>query len=368
MAALLRPSSRLLPRPALSRRPPRLGPLRRLSTPAESPTEAASRFGSTALLVALGFGAFAGSYLLWPDESRAAPTKTRALLSPSHFTPVTVAATELCQDPNTRLITLAIPPNSIPSTDGSAFGPIWSIYVKDDDIQVERAFTPLEGIDAEGRIKLWVKKYDKGEVGRWLHSKRPGNQIEIRGPLKTWPWEEGEWDEVVMISGGTGITPFFQLLHKELLSRPSKSPRPKTRFTLLHSSRTPNELPPPEITRPLMAYSQAHPERLKLSFHVDAREGPSHSTVSSSELHVGRIGRGDVGKAMGSASNSWWSSFFGGPGKGPVGTGKKVMFLVCGPDRMVAAIAGPYGRNFSQGEVGGVLGELGYGKDSVWKL
>ena len=36
--------------------------------------------------------------------------------------------------------------------------------------------------------------------------------------------------------------------------------------------------------------------------------------------------------------------------------------------RMVAAIAGPFGRNFSQGEIGGVLGDLGYGIDSVWKL
>ena len=35
---------------------------------------------------------------------------------------------------------------------------------------------------------------------------------------------------------------------------------------------------------------------------------------------------------------------------------------------MVAAIAGPFGRNFSQGEVGGALGELGYDRDSVWKL
>lgn len=36
--------------------------------------------------------------------------------------------------------------------------------------------------------------------------------------------------------------------------------------------------------------------------------------------------------------------------------------------RMVAAVAGPFGRNMSQGPVGGVLGEMGYKSDEVWKL
>ena len=35
---------------------------------------------------------------------------------------------------------------------------------------------------------------------------------------------------------------------------------------------------------------------------------------------------------------------------------------------MINAIAGPYGRNFSQGPVGGVLGRLGCRSDQVWKL
>lgn len=35
---------------------------------------------------------------------------------------------------------------------------------------------------------------------------------------------------------------------------------------------------------------------------------------------------------------------------------------------MISAIAGPFGRNFSQGLVGGVLGEMGYTSDQVRKL
>lgn len=98
------------------------------------------------------------------------------------------------------VLKLSIPPESRPSDDNDpSLNSIWSIFIKDDDIQVERPYTPLFGIDENGVIKLWVKKYPRGEVGRWLHSKQAGDTIEIRGPLKTFPFNEGKWDEVVMV-------------------------------------------------------------------------------------------------------------------------------------------------------------------------
>jgi hypothetical protein len=114
---------------------------------------------------------------------------------------VTVVSNEN-SGPNTKILRLRVSPNLIPKDgqDPIGFGPIWSVYIKDDDIQVERPYTPLESIDEDGNMVLWIKKYPRGEVGRWLHLKKPGETIEIRGPLKTWPWKDGEWDEVVMVS------------------------------------------------------------------------------------------------------------------------------------------------------------------------
>ncbi len=324
---------------------------RPLSTEQPPPPESNAR--STALLIGLGGGAIVASYFLWPDPSRAAPTKKNALISPIHFTPVTITSTQSCPDPNTRLMTLAVPPKSIPALEDAAFEPIWSVYIKDDDIQVERPFTPLEGMDNHGQMRFWVKKYENGEVGRWLHSKKAGETIEIRGPLKTWPWRADEWDEVIMvreqpfsyhcslthsqISGGTGITPFCQLIYKELLSQ--SSPNTKTRFTLLHSSRRPTELPPSEMLEPLISYSRAHPDKLGLSLFVDESDGPAHPAVPSSSLTVGRIGREAIERATGSGSRSWWRGLFGAspkPASQEGGDGqKRVMFLVCGPDPCV---------------------------------
>jgi len=126
---------------------------------------------------------------------------TPTTLVPTKWSPVSLIASEETSK-DTRLLTLSIPRQLIPSS--SSTRPIWSIYVKDDDIQVERPYTPLEGIDDDGNIKLWVKKYPKGEVGRWLHSKKPGEHIEIRGPLQTWLHDRhlDEWDEIVMVGPG----------------------------------------------------------------------------------------------------------------------------------------------------------------------
>ena len=119
-------------------------------------------------------------------------------LSPSRFTSTTLVES-VDVSSNTKLLTLSVPPGLLPR-DPDVLAPIWSIFIKDSDIQVERPYTPLEGIDEDGHIKLWVKKYERGEVGRWLHSRQVGDPIEIRGPVKTWSrlWQQGRWDEVVL--------------------------------------------------------------------------------------------------------------------------------------------------------------------------
>ncbi|KAI0081677.1 ferredoxin reductase-like protein [Panus rudis PR-1116 ss-1] len=306
----------------------------------------------------------ASAYLFWPDTSRSAPTFEHSTLSPAHFTPVTVVASEPCSEESHRMITLKLPKESIPPLETSALQPIWSIFIKDDDIQVERPYTPLDGFDDNGCMRFWIKKYPRGEVGRWLHSKQPGEKIEIRGPLKTWPWQDGIWDEVVMISGGTGFAPFHQLLHRLLLS--SQIPPTKTRFTLLHSSRVPAELPPAELLTPLKSFARSHPEALRLSLFVDTLgDGPAQEH----ELRVKRIDKHDILAALGRTEHKpWWKSLFSSSSTASPDNTKKVLFLVCGPEPMIAAIAGPFGRNLSQGAVGGYLGEIGMNKDQVWKL
>jgi cytochrome-b5 reductase len=153
----------------------------------------------TAAAVALTLGIY---YLAWPSSSRHAPTSASLPLALSRFTPVTIESSE-DTGPSTKIISLKVPPNLLPSPNDHLLRPIHSIYVKDGDMQIERPYTPLFGIESDGRIRLWVKRYEYGEVGRWLHAKKPGDVIEIRGPALTWDFErelkEGKWDDIIMV-------------------------------------------------------------------------------------------------------------------------------------------------------------------------
>jgi Oxidoreductase FAD-binding domain len=170
---------------------------RRLSTSPSTNPQFRLRVFTLALLTTTGV--LVSSYFLWPSKYRGSPTFSHKPLSPSYFIPVTISENSQA-GPDLAVLTLSIPPESRPSDEkNSSLGPVWSIFIKDDDIQVERPYTPLFGIDENGIIKLWVKRYPRGEVGRWLHSKQAGDAIEIRGPLKTFPFHEGKWDEVVMV-------------------------------------------------------------------------------------------------------------------------------------------------------------------------
>lgn len=206
-------------------------------------------------------------------------------------------------------------------------------------------------------MKFWIKKYPHGEVGRWLHSKQVGDKVELRGPLQTWLWKDEAWDEVILISGGTGITPFYQLLHSTF-----QNPSSKTRFTLLHSSRSPSELPPPEILVPLIASSHTSPERFQMKLFVDEMEKEVPLGVTP---RLGRIDRHVIEGCLGYKA-SWWHNIFREQRR-PLPP-QKVLFIICGPEPMISAIAGPYGQNYSQGPVLGILGELGFTSNQVRKL
>ena len=149
--------------------------------------------------ITVAFLAGTSFYFFLPDPTQAAPTLEKAPLSPRYFTPSTVSSNEE-SGPNTKLLRLSVSPEVIAASDPSGFRTIWSVFIKDDDIQVERPYTPLYGLDEHGQMLFWIKKYPKGEVGRWLHTKTPGEKIEFRAPLSTWNWKDDTWDEVVFVS------------------------------------------------------------------------------------------------------------------------------------------------------------------------
>ncbi|KAG8863811.1 hypothetical protein FRB96_007648 [Tulasnella sp. 330] len=291
--------------------------------------------------------------------SRAASTSSALPLSSTHFTPVEVTQSSHADaDGAHKLISLKVPPHlSVPTPP-----PVFSIYLKDSDIQVERPYTPLKGLEDDGTMLFWVKRYDHGEVGRWFHRRKVGETVEIRGPVRTFDWKEDTWDEVVMvgsrhkilpcplnmtdgpmkISGGTGITPFYQLLHNTFAHRPQaavasslKAPASsldglKTHITLMHASSSSASLPPPVILDDLKSWAAQYPEEFTLKTFVDRKGDASGVEATEGRIDVRSIDQ--TRHERGLMKQPSWLEWLRGV-KGKREHQKKVLFVVCGPER-----------------------------------
>ena len=166
-----------------------------------------------------------------------------------------------------------------------------------------------------------------------------------------------------------------------IISRTNISP--STKFTLIHSSRNPEQLPPPALLEPLQAFARDNPGRFNVYFFVDS--GTPINSRPTPKFQVGRISQLGLEKCLGVVKEKLplWQRMLlkSTPHPAP----RKTLFLVCGPEpyvfsfllayislfyffRMINAISGPYGRNFSQGIVGGILGNMGYTSSQVYKL
>lgn len=110
---------------------------------------------------------------------------------------------------------------SKPATSSGAWRfPLWSVEVKQPEIQIVREYTPLppsSSAEAKaGILRLLVRVLPDGEVSRFLDRKLPASQVELRGPyptlLFTSPPDRAD-DEIVFIAGGSSIAPALQTAH-----------------------------------------------------------------------------------------------------------------------------------------------------------
>jgi hypothetical protein len=184
VVSLSRPPIRIYARLNSSSSPP-------LPTPTSKPTSSVSPWlGGSLIAVSLGLGIYAFNTLTGAESASSGP------LSDSKFTPLKIISSAPASQ-DAKLILIDVPPHLMP--DESALAPVFSFYVKDTDIQVQRPYTPLNGIDDDGHIAFWVKRYSDGEVSRWLHRKNVGDELELRGPVRTFDFKDGDYDDIIMV-------------------------------------------------------------------------------------------------------------------------------------------------------------------------
>ncbi|KAF8736684.1 hypothetical protein AX14_014165 [Amanita brunnescens Koide BX004] len=198
-----------------------------------------------------------------------------------------------------------------------------------------RPYTPISPPDRKGELALLVKRYENGNQSKYIHSLKEGQTLGIKGPIHKFPYKANEFDQVVLIGGGTGITPLYQVLDHALADKSNK-----TKFKLLFSNVAEKDI---LLRSELDTLKKKHPDNLDIIYVLDNPEpnwtGPSgYITAEIIKKHAASPSLGD-----------------------------KVKIFVCGPPGQVAAVAGKKS-GFNQGELGGILKELGYTQEQVFKF
>lgn len=106
-----------------------------------------------------------------------------------------------------------------------------------DGYQAVRSYS-VASVGEGSRVDLAVDRFPDGEVSSYLVDElRPGDELELRGPLGGWfVWRPTQIEAVQLIGGGSGIVPLMAMIRSHTASG-SVAP-----FRLIYSVRTPDDV------------------------------------------------------------------------------------------------------------------------------
>lgn len=253
---------------------------------------------------------------------------------------------------------------------------LWSVEIKQPDIMVVRKYTPLplkhiknngfevlkDGDNAQGNLVFYIKKYEQGEVSRWLHNLPEDSIVELRGPFieyefphlpneitrdRSFLWGEAKRSDnfkyqpfdLSMFTAGTGIVTALQLM---LTESPFRG-----KIQLFHSCKNQHELGP---LKPLLHSLQDH-DRIDLYLFESDKDSSFKTHLEQIETHILKP-----------------SPYLGKiPFIGIDNRIKPIFSLVCGPDKYITSISGTR-YDLEQGQIEGLLGKKGWTNENVYKL
>lgn len=271
----------------------------------------------------------------------AAPALAEPALDKGKFTTLKVTSNEVIGK-NVNRVRLAFP--SATGTLGMTTAGMLMVQgeKRDGSGTVARPYTPTSSETTEGYMELVVKDYPGvGNVSSHICSRGVGDELAVKGCYTKIKATANKWKEVGMIAGGSGLTPMLQVV-EHLLSLPDD----RTKMTLIFCNRTEEDIYLRDYLNGLAAGSGG---RFTVHFVVD--------TATSSDWPASLTGY---------VTADMVSRYLPRP------DGADNMIMVCGPPPMYKAVCGPKkfekGKPPKQGEVGGVLKELGFTEEGVFKF
>lgn len=203
------------------------------------------------------------------------------------------------------------------------------------DKPVIRPYTPTSDEDARGHIDLVVKRYPNGPMSEHMHAMEPPQRLDFKGPIPKYPWEANKHDHIALIAGGTGITPMYQLARAIF-----NNPADKTKVTLVFGNVAEEDI---LLKHEFEDLENTYPQRFRAFYLLDK---PPEGWMQGS----GHINKDILKQVL------------------PEPKEENVKIFVCGPPGLYKAIAGMKKSPQDQGDLSGILKEMGYSKDQVYKF
>ncbi|KAG8343064.1 putative cytochrome-b5 reductase [Trypanosoma vivax] len=220
--------------------------------------------------------------------------------------------------------------------------------------QPMRFYTPITPNGEKGYFDILVKKQPRGRFTEHLFSMNVGESLLFRAVQYKLEYRRNRWSEVGLIGGGTGICPLLQFINASL-----DTSGDTTKLSVLFANRSEDKI---LLKGMLDEKARKFADRFKVYYTVDGLENPD----SAYQGYVGYITPEMVRQTM-----------------PPPQEGNLV--LVCGPDPMMTSLVGanpqvlkamsggkayqPTGTILNNApDVEGILGALGYTKDTVYRF
>lgn len=81
-----------------------------------------------------------------------------------------------------------------------------------DDLEIQRAYTPISPANTEGYFEVLIKCYQTGLMSQCVKSWRVGDAAFWRGPFGSFCYKPNQYGELLMLAAGTGLAPMVPIL------------------------------------------------------------------------------------------------------------------------------------------------------------
>lgn len=309
-------------------------------------------------------------------------------LHPETFTPFTLVSREAAS-PTSSIFTLepTLPGEFSKICSDAWKKGVWSVQLKQPQLQIARSYTPLPPIQAADQsrnLRFLIRWEAQGEVSTYLHKLLLGATVELRGPHIEYTVPD-DVDEVVFIAGGTGVAPALQVAYNLFENRQSTSSTPTLRILWANRRRGDafggtSDTPPTSTNNPRRwnnFFSSTGPSINSKDYSKSSQSSLVQELEALKERHRGKVTvdyfcdedssyiTQDVLKQCLATSKISTAKSTQNASMG------KRIILLSGPEGFVNYHAGPktwVGGRELQGSLGGTLKELDPRDWIIWKL